>query len=442
MRDLRDEAYYINKLERLLKGEEPKNERQKVERNRQIAELQGKIKDFAKEEVAANKFYGESDAGNRKLEKLEDELDRIRFRRLKEKTQKGSKEDKEILKDEQELLDKIEAEQALWDAEKDAAAVAKKEYRRLETERNRQIERVDNLKKKLKSISDGNLPVRQKREIKPDTPEIDAIKDEIKRAENFIRSAKATQKRISDMEAELQRLKNREEKEPTEKNKRDVTDREKDLKEQISKERKLIREEESEANKFYVEDVPEEVRKLITIRKRNESEEKKIRERIAKGDFETEKKKPFLEDPEMQKKFPKQYNAALDAIKKKEDARHEFDIALLRDQMSRRTLAEKATDNLSKTLGTVKAITTGIDDSAVAIQTYMSMLVRPRTGATAFYQHIRQGASQKKFDRWLTALHSSSDFKEMKDMGLDVTEPSSLKEREKEEIFNNRLTAR
>ncbi len=197
---------------------------------------------------------------------------------------------------------------------------------------------------------------------------------------------------------------------------------------------------EREAAKEPKEEVDIDLKKLESIKKRNETENAKIKERIAKGDFETKKPIPFLEDPAMQKKFPKEYNAALDAIKAREDARHEFDIALLRDQMARRTFAEKATDNLSKGLGTVKAITTGIDDSAVAIQTYVSMLVRPRTGVKAFYQHIRQGVSQKKFDRWLSALHASSDYKEMREMGLDVTEPSSLKEREKEEIFNNRFS--
>jgi hypothetical protein len=107
--------------------------------------------------------------------------------------------------------------------------------------------------------------------------------------------------------------------------------------------------------------------------------------------------------------------------------------------MARRTLSEKATDNLSKAAGTVKAVVTGIDDSAFAIQTYMSILRRPRTGATAFKLHIEHALSQKKFNRWLAALHSSSDWKFMKDAGLDVTEPQSLKEREKEEIFNNRF---
>jgi len=208
---------------------------------------------------------------------------------------------------------------------------------------------------------------------------------------------------------------------------------------ELQKKIKDFQKAERDALKEPKEEVDADVAKLAAIKKRNEKQTEEIKERIAKGEFEKEKKKPFLEDPEMQKKFPKEYNAALDAIKKREDARHEFDITLLRDQMSRRTTAEKATDLLSKSAGTVKAITTGIDDSAVAIQTYMSLLTRPRTGAKAFYQHIRQGLSQKKFDRWLTALHSSADFKEMKDMGLDVTEPSSLIEREKEEIFNNRF---
>lgn len=197
---------------------------------------------------------------------------------------------------------------------------------------------------------------------------------------------------------------------------------------------------EREAAKEPKKEVDIDLKKLETIKKRNQKQEADIRERIAKGDFEKESPKPFLEDIEMQKKFPTQYNAALDAIKSREDARHEFDIALVRDQMARRTKGEIAADNLSKAAGTVKAVVTGIDDSAVAIQTYMSLLRRPRTGATALRLHVAHALSQKKFNRWLAALHNSSDWKEMKDMGLDITEPQSLKEREKEEIFNNRFS--
>lgn len=185
-------------------------------------------------------------------------------------------------------------------------------------------------------------------------------------------------------------------------------------------------------------------RKLKSIKNKRSEEAIKIIAKIKSGDFaKVEKPVSWVENKELKKKFPKEYNEALDAIKRKEDARHEFDIALLRDEMARRTIGQKLSGWLSKAAGTVKAITTGIDDSAVAIQTYVSLLRRPRTGARAVYEHFRQGFSknaQRKFDRWLAALHSSPDFADMVEDGLDVTEPASLKEREKEEIFNNRFS--
>jgi hypothetical protein len=209
-----------------------------------------------------------------------------------------------------------------------------------------------------------------------------------------------------------------------------------ELKQKISDFKKA----EAESLKEPKEQVDADLKKLNAIKKRNEKQTEEILDKIKKGDFETKKRIPFLEDPEMQKKFPKEYKAALDAIVKKEEARHEFDIALLRDEMARRNWKEKAGGLLDKTVGTAKAVVTGIDDSAVAIQTYMSLLRRPRTGITALRLHAAHAFSQNKFNRWLAALHNSSDFKFMKDAGLDVTEPQSLKEREKEEIFSNRFS--
>jgi len=181
------------------------------------------------------------------------------------------------------------------------------------------------------------------------------------------------------------------------------------------------------------------LQRLEGIKSRNEKAKDKLKERIANKEFETKKEVPFLEDPEMQRKFPKEYKAAVDAILAREDARHEFDIALMEDQKSRRGNIEKATDFLSKSAGTVKAIVTGIDDSAVAIQTYMSTLRRPIVGAQALALHVSHALSEKKFDRWITLLHNSSDYKLMQDAGLNVTEPKSLMESKKDEIFNNRF---
>lgn len=53
LRDLRDEAALINKLDALLKGEDPKEERSKIKRNQQIETLKKEIKDFQKEKADA-----------------------------------------------------------------------------------------------------------------------------------------------------------------------------------------------------------------------------------------------------------------------------------------------------------------------------------------------------------------------------------------------------
>lgn len=51
LRDLRDEAALINKLDALLNGEEPKEERKKIKRNQQIETLRQKIKDLKEEKA-------------------------------------------------------------------------------------------------------------------------------------------------------------------------------------------------------------------------------------------------------------------------------------------------------------------------------------------------------------------------------------------------------
>lgn len=443
MRDLKDEAYYINKLEKLLKGEEPKSEKLKIKRNQQITELQDKIKELKKEESAASKFYGEGEAaGNKRIEKLEDELERIKDRREKEKPEKGSKEEREISEAEQKLLDEIEVEQSKWDAENDAAKVAKKEYRRLETERNRQLERVDTLKKKLKSVSKGNLPQKGTRVVVKDTPEIEALKEEIKTGEKIIRSTIATQKKIREQEAELQRLKDRRDKEPSDVNKRTLTQRELDLKEQIAAERKAFNKEKSEEGKFYKEEVPDEIKKLQSILRRNEKETEKINERIKNNDFEAKKPISILEDVELQKKFPKQYRAVLDAILAKEEARHEFDIALLKDQMAKRSTVKKGIDIVGDVIGTTKSLVTGIDASGIGIQNLVAMVAHPRSAATALPASFGDFISAKSQDRWLASVHNSKEYPVSQKAGLDITEPKSLKSSEKEEIFTHNLLDR
>lgn len=99
LRDLRDEASLINKYEALLRGEEPKSERKKIERNRNIKELRDKIKSFKDEEKEAGKFYKDNPSGESKRlvdfkKKIENKIDKIEEQL---KTGDFSKEEKKPL---------------------------------------------------------------------------------------------------------------------------------------------------------------------------------------------------------------------------------------------------------------------------------------------------------------------------------------------------------
>jgi hypothetical protein len=73
LRDLRDEASLINKLEALENGEVPKDEKKKVERNRKIKDLQGQIKnhDLTKLTAAKKRIKAEIEKVQEKINKGE-----------------------------------------------------------------------------------------------------------------------------------------------------------------------------------------------------------------------------------------------------------------------------------------------------------------------------------------------------------------------------------
>lgn len=303
-KDLRDEAALINKLERLLEGKEPKTEREKVERNKRITELKDKIKEYRKEEREANKFYGESDAGNRRIEKMEDEL---------------------------------------------------------------------------------------------------------------------------------QRLKERREKEPINSVKRQKSEREIELQKQIDNERKNIREE----NKL-----PSELVRIRNIKSRNQKQEQEIQKKIENKDFEPEEKPvSIFDNPELKKKYPKEYGEMLDAIRLKNEAEGAYHKALLDEQLKNETKKEKAVRHAGRIVNTVKAIKSGIDASGIGIQTLLSSLARPKIGGTAILESAKQGKNKQLFDRWLTELQNSEMYPLMQQSGLSITEPSSLKG-EQEEQFSGRYSGK
>lgn len=180
--------------------------------------------------------------------------------------------------------------------------------------------------------------------------------------------------------------------------------------------------------------------KLKSLIARNVKEKEQIQSKIDNGDFsEAPKPLSIFDNKELQRKYPELYAEALDAIKAKEDAKAEYDVALLKDQISRETKKEKVIRAGGKIFNTVKAIKTGIDLSGIGIQTLVSTAARPKIGGKAIVESMKQLASPKKFDRWLTELHNSEMYPLMQKSGLSITEPQSLKA-EAEEAFSGRYS--
>jgi len=115
-----------------------------------------------------------------RISKLQDELLRISHRRANKRPEKKSKEDEEISVEEKKLLDAIEEEKKQWDEEIKAAKQAKKDYKKLEAERNRQFRIIDELNDKLEKLKNGTYISKTKNASEKDVQEIEKLKEQVK----------------------------------------------------------------------------------------------------------------------------------------------------------------------------------------------------------------------------------------------------------------------
>ncbi len=228
--DLKQEQKLLDEYDRVSRGE-PKTERDARKKNETLTKLRILIDAKKLEQTKAEKY-------EQNIKEMEAELERVRLRRSKEKVEKGSPKEKELTEQEQELQDKIEAEQEAWDAEKDAARTSAAEYKKLETERNRQLKRVGDLKEKLATLEKGQLPPTDPKAKRVDTPEIEALKKEIEVAEKKVRADQAHAERMKDLEAELTRIKDRKEKVKKPQNKRVLSSEEQLKRDEIEAEQR------------------------------------------------------------------------------------------------------------------------------------------------------------------------------------------------------------
>lgn len=174
-------------------------------------------------------------------------------------------------------------------------------------------------------------------------------------------------------------------------------------------------------------------RAILSIKR----QEEKIRERINSKDYsKEEKKKGVFDNPEFKRKYPDLYKKLLDAYTAKEEAQHEFDIALAKDEYEKMSKMGKVFDFGDKALNTTKKLVTGIDLSAMGIQGLFAILRRPVVGGIALKESFLDLASKKRFERKIAEIHNSGIYDLMQKSGLDITEPKSLLAKEKEEIFS------
>jgi hypothetical protein len=192
---------------------------------------------------------------------------------------------------------------------------------------------------------------------------------------------------------------------------------------------------------------PAEVTKLQNIIKANERTAAKYKERIDKGDFENKKRTSWVDDLDFKMKVGKLYDEAIATSVAKQDAKYEFDMALLKDQEAKRNFAQKVMPFLKKLAGTTQALAAGIDDSFMFVQAGFTLMANPRTAVKitmkdgklnvrgAIVDHVLDAASEKRFKAQIEKLHKSEYWPIISGSGLDVLEPQSLIANMKEEMF-------
>jgi hypothetical protein len=293
------------------------------------------------------------------------------------------------------------------------------------------IESLKNEKRLEEQLSD--LQNRIEKELKGTEPHriLSEKGKQLKAAIEAEKNAIAIEKRLERLREELAAIRNGNTRTKQVKN-GSVSEEEKSLRKEISDERKKLWDAKRKSAEY----------RLTNAINRNIAEAKKILKKIENKEFEPEESKSLTDNLEFKRSNPKLYNKLINAIHAKEEAKHEFAIALHKDELAKRGKVAKIGDFIGDAIGTTKAVVTGIDLSATFIQNAAYMFSHPIRGGQAFGTSISHLTSEKRFNRWLTAIHNSAFYDLMQKAGLDITEPSSLLAKEKEEIFDRNLLSK
>ena len=212
-----------------------------------------------------------------------------------------------------------------------------------------------------------------------------------------------------------------------------------DLQNQIKELRKQQYVREKEFDKFYTEDLDAEFKKLAALRKRTESEIAKVEEKIKKGDFAPEERKPLLLNPELKKKYPEEFKKAVEAKDKLIKLKQEREIRLLKEKYANRTKYQKIQDAVVEVSNVPRAIMASVDFSAPLRQGIITTVAYPTISMKAAAEMFKQAFSQKAFDRWFYDVKEHPRYELAKKSTLHLADPHDPKLSAKEEQFMSNL---
>ena len=178
-----------------------------------------------------------------------------------------------------------------------------------------------------------------------------------------------------------------------------------------------------------------ELKRLKSATQRNEAESKKIEKQIEEKDFEDKIKAPsFLENEELQKKYPKEYKEFLNSMVKKRDIKFEYEIKKAEERMARMTPSEKRAKIAKEAFNTVKALKSSIDNSFVGVQGGLAFMANPLQGAKAFIESYKDMFNEARFKRGLVEIYENKDLMDLiNKSGLEILNPQELTEKFREE---------
>lgn len=169
-------------------------------------------------------------------------------------------------------------------------------------------------------------------------------------------------------------------------------------------------------------------KRLASFKKRSLAKIQELKDRLGRQDFEKKQNTPVELDEEARK--------LKDELR---EAKFEWEKALEKDVLERRTKLEKARDGFAEVLSLPRSIMASIDFSAPLRQGLVLTVNNPVIASKAFVEMFRQAASQNRFDRWLEELKETPQYQVMKDSGLYIADTRTAKLSAKEEQFMSNL---